>query len=61
MKKIGPVVNHGTLIDSVNVKNLIETQANQPTFLGTPKKVVSVKVKYNGNVKTLKKVRSTLK
>lgn len=61
MKKIGQIVNHGTLIDSVNIKNLIETQANQSTFLGVPKKVSSVKSKTKSNVKILRKVRSTLK
>ena len=61
MKKYGPIVNHGTLIDTVNVNSLIEAQANQPAFLGTSKKVVSVKTKNKGNVRTLKKVRSTLK
>ena len=61
MKKYEQPVIHGTLIDSINVKGLIETQANQPTFLGSPKKVISVKSKTKGNVKTLRKVRSTLK
>ena len=61
MKKIGPIVNHGTLIDTINVKNLIETQANEPTFLGTPKRVVSVKPKNKGKVKVLKKVRNNFK
>ena len=61
MKRHGPIVNHGTLINSINMKNKIETEARQPAFLGTPKKVVSVKVKNKGHVKTLRKVRSTLK
>lgn len=61
MKRYEQPVIHGTLIDSINIKGLIETQANQPTFLGTPKNVVSVKIKSKGNVKKLIKVRTTLK
>ena len=61
MKKIGQIVNHGTLTDSINWGNKFRTDANQQTFLGASKKVVNVKVKSKGNVKTLKKVRSSLK
>lgn len=57
-----PIVNHGTLIDTINYEGLIKAQANNVTFLGKPKKVVSFKNRSKANVKTLRKVpRSTLK
>lgn len=57
-----PIVNHGTLMDSINYEALIESQANNRTFLGKPKKVVNVKSRSKKNVKTLKKTpRSDLK
>jgi len=57
-----PIVNHGTLIDTINYEGLIKVQANNVAFLGKPKKVVSFKNRSKVNVKTLRKVpRSTLK
>ena len=57
-----PIVNHGTLIDSINYEGLIDAQANNRTFLGKPKKVVNFKVRSKKYVKTLSKTpRSTLK
>ena len=50
-----PIVNHGTLIDSINYEGLIEASSKEPTFLGTPKKVISVKSKSKG--KALSKVK----
>lgn len=50
-----PIVNHGTLIDTINYKGLIEASAKQPAFLGTPKRVISVKSR--SKEKTLSKVK----
>ncbi len=65
MNKDRQVVNHGTLMDTVNVNALIKTQANIPACIGGKKRVISVKVKTRQKpkvqVKSLKKVISTLK